>query len=102
MNTANLQLEGMLMALAHLNALFVRKGLLTAQEIDEVLHRAEAGLTAEERLIEDLSPANRDAVCFPIRVLRIANRQSSDAEHASFSTLARAVGQRKEPYNDQR
>lgn len=102
MNTANLQLEGMLMALAHLNALFVSKGLLSADEIDEVLHRAEAGLTSEERLIEDLSPANRDAVCFPIRVLRIANRRSGEIEPASFSTLAKAVAQRKEPYNDQR
>ena len=102
MNTANLQLEGMLMALAHLNALFVSKGLLSADEIDEVLHKAEAGLTSEERLIEDLSPSNRDAVCFPIRVLRIANRRSGEIEPSSFSTLAKAVAQRKEPYNDQR
>lgn len=99
MNTANLQLEGMLMALAHMNALLVQKGLVSVDEIDDVLHRAEAGLTSEERLIE---PSNRDAVCFPIRVLRIANRRSVEVGQPSFSALAKAVGQRKQPYNDQR
>jgi hypothetical protein len=99
MNVANLQLEGLLMAVASINSILVRKGLLTTDEVDDALRRAEAGLTGEERLYQDMSPANRDAVCFPIRLLQLANR--SPAAAASFSDLARLVGQTKEPYNDQ-
>ncbi|MGO4833816.1 hypothetical protein AB4144_16255, partial [Rhizobiaceae sp. 2RAB30] len=71
MNVANLQLEGLLMAVASINGTLVRKGLLTSDEVDDALRRAEAGLTGEERLYQDMSPANRDAVCFPIRLLQL-------------------------------
>lgn len=98
MNVANLQLEGLLMAVASINSTLVRKGLLTADEVDNALRRAEAGLTGEERLYQDMSPANRDAVCFPIRLLQLANRAPATS---TFSDLARLVGQTKEPYNDQ-
>ncbi len=98
MNVANLQLEGLLMAVASINGTLVRKGLLTSDEVDYALRRAEAGLTGEERLYQDMSPANRDAVCFPIRLLQLANRAPATS---SFSDLARLVGQTKEPYNDQ-
>ncbi len=98
MNVANLQLEGLLMAVASINGTLVRKGLLTSDEVDDALRRAEAGLTGEERLYQDMSPANRDAVCFPIRLLQLANRAPATS---SFSDLARLVGQTKEPYNDQ-
>ncbi len=98
MNVANLQLEGLLMAVASINGTLVRKGLLTSEEVDDALRRAEAGLTGEERLYQDMSPANRDAVCFPIRLLQLANRAPATS---SFSDLARLVGQTKEPYNDQ-
>ncbi len=70
MNVANLQLEGLVMALASLNQLLVRKGLVSIDEIERTLHRAEADLTSEERAWEDMSPANRDALCFPVRVLQ--------------------------------
>ena len=50
---------------------------------------------------EDLSPANRDAVCFPIRLLLAANNAQGEAQIPSFSELARMVGRTKEPYNDQ-
>lgn len=101
MNVANLQLEGLLMAIASINNVLVHKGLLTIDEVDDALRRAEAGITAEERLYEDMSPANRDAVCFPIRLLQLANRAQPDAAIPSFSDLARLVAQTKEPYNDQ-
>jgi hypothetical protein len=48
-----------------------------------------------------MSPANRDAVCFPIRLLRIANNMQSEAGVPPFSDLTRTVGQTKERYNDQ-
>jgi hypothetical protein len=51
---------------------------------------------------DDISPANRDAICFPIRFLRLANRLHAGDEAFSFSELARRVGETKEPYNDQR
>jgi hypothetical protein len=101
MNVANLQLEGLLMAIASINNVLVHKGLLTIDEIDEALRRAEASVTSEERLYEDMSPANRDAVCFPIRFLQSANLAQSETGVPSFSQLARRVAQTKMPYNDQ-
>ena len=102
MNAANLQLEGLMMALASINNALVHKGLLSIDEIDVALHRAEAGITSEERVFEDMSPANRDAVCFPIRLLRAANKVQSEAGVPPFSELARLVGQTKRSYNDQK
>lgn len=102
MNVSNLQLQGLLMALASINSALVRKGVLNVDEIDLALHRAEANLTGEERLFEDMSPANRDAACFPIRLLRAANHAQGEGEVPSFSELARMVGRTKDPYNDQR
>jgi len=102
MNVANLQLEGLLMAVAAVNKLLVSKGLLTVEEIDQALRKAEAGMTGEERCVEDLSPSNRDAICFPLRLLQLANLGQGESGIQPFSELTRAVGQRKEPYNDQR
>jgi hypothetical protein len=100
-NVANLQLEGLLMAIATINNVLVRKGVVSSEEIDIALRKAEAGETAAERSGE-LSPANRDAVNFPIRLLQLANQCQPETDMPSFSALARMVGQMKEPYNDQR
>ena len=102
MNVSNLQLQGLLMALASINSALVRKGVLDVDEIDLALHRAEANLTGEERLFEDMSPANRDAASFPIRLLQAAHPAQGEGEVPSFSELARMVGRTKDPYNDQR
>jgi hypothetical protein len=48
-----------------------------------------------------MSPANRDAICFPIRLLQLANNSQSESSVPGFSELARMVGQTKEHYNDQ-
>ncbi|MGB3386437.1 MAG: hypothetical protein WBA88_00485 [Pseudaminobacter sp.] len=101
MNTANLQLEGLYLAIASINNLLVSKGILSVEEIDTALRRAEANATSDENIVEVMSPANRDAVCFPIRFLQLANNSGSEHEIPSFSELARMVGQTKEPYNDQ-
>ncbi|MBZ9703074.1 MULTISPECIES: hypothetical protein [unclassified Mesorhizobium] len=100
MNVANLQLEGLLMAVASINHVLVRKGVLTSEEIDIALRKAEAGETSEERS-EGMSASSRDAVNFPIRLLELANQCQPEADMPSFSKLARMVGQMKEPYNDQ-
>lgn len=101
MNTANLQLEGLLMAMVEINRLLVRKTLLSREEIDLALRRAETSVTGEERS-HDLSPANRDAIAFPVRLLRLANNWSSDDDTPEFTTLAKVIGETKEHYNDQR
>ena len=101
MNTANLQLQGLLLAVASINSALVRKGVLDIDEIDVALRKAEASLTGEERLFEDMSPANRDAIVFPIRLLQLANHSQGEAGVPGFSELARMVGQTKELYNDQ-
>ncbi|AWC23087.1 hypothetical protein CO731_02555 [Aminobacter sp. MSH1] len=101
MNVANLQLEGLIMAIAAINHVLVRKGVLTVEEIDIALRKAEASETAEDRS-EGMSSSNRDAINFPIRVLELANQCQPEADTPSFSKLARMIGQMKEPYNDQR
>lgn len=101
MNVANLQLEGLLMAVASVNNALVSRGALSADEIDAALRKVEAALTSDERVVDDMRPANRDAVCFPIRVLMLANRSGTPEGIPGFSELARKVGQNKQPYGDQ-
>jgi hypothetical protein len=66
------------------------------------LDKTEANLTSEERVYESLDPAQRDALCFPIRLLKLANLGQSEDFIQSFTELAAEVGRTKEPYNDQR
>ncbi|MBE0581445.1 hypothetical protein [Devosia sp.] len=101
MNTANLQLEGLLVAIAAVNQALVAKGVLATEEIDRALAISEQTALGDERLTEDLSPSNRDAVLFPIRLLRLANNMAGDRGVPPFAELARAVGESKAPYNDQ-
>lgn len=101
MNTANLQIEGLLMAIAGLNQMLVAKGVVTVEEVDISLARTEQTVLGDDRVVEDLSPANRDAIAFPIRLLRLANNMTDGAGNLSFSELARIVGETKGPDNDQ-
>lgn len=100
MNIANLQLEGLCLAIAAINHELVAKDVLSHSELDTALRKAEAAAIGDERFNDHLSPAHRDAVCFPIRVLMIANLTGAD-QSWSFSHLAKAVGETKQPYNDQ-
>ena len=97
-NVANLQLEGLLMAVASINNLLVNQGLLSVDDIDTALREAEAGLAGDEHLVGKMPPANREAACFPIRLLRLANNMQSETGIPPFSELARTIGQAKEPY----
>lgn len=101
MNVANLQLEGLIMAVASINKALVDKGLVSIEEIDIALRKAEASLIGEERSQEELSPSHRDAVVFPVRILQLANHSAGDRDIRSFSELSRTVGQTKGHYNDQ-
>jgi hypothetical protein len=101
MNTANLQLEGLMMAIAGLNEMLVNKGVVSVEEIDKSLARSEQTVLGDDRVVEDLSPANRDAIAFPIRLLRVANNAADQAGMLSFAQLTRMVGETKGPDNDQ-
>ena len=93
MNTANLQLEGLLLALASLLQAFERKGLLTREEIDAMLGEAEARARSEPQRPSELSAANVDAVCFPIQFLRLAATRPELPQ--GFAEITASVGHTK-------
>ncbi|WIY52004.1 hypothetical protein O9Z70_10985 [Devosia sp. YIM 151766] len=101
MNVSNLQLQGLYIVLAGIFEGLVSKGVLTREELDLALSRAEQAALGEERSMEDLNPASRDALAFPARLLRLANSEAQNGELASFSALARLVGQTKGHYPDE-
>lgn len=92
MNVANLQLEGLYLALASIIDLLASKDVATRSEIDAALERASDALASDERAA-GLSPASRDAMTLPCRLLRQANDMATSGEYLSFSELARLVGQ---------
>lgn len=95
MNTANLQLQGLYAVIAELFSTLQARGILDADETDDLLRRAEqtAGKDAEQR--GELSLAELEAVLFPIRLMMEANRAAERDERLSFQELARMVGQMK-------
>lgn len=97
MNIANLQLEGLYLAVAATHRLLAQKGVLSREELDAALRGAEQIALGDYRN-EELSSAERDAVAFAPRLLAAANA----SEHVpDFSELARTVGQTKGKYGDQ-
>lgn len=94
MNTANLQLEGLYGALSALLLTLRRKGLLDQGEVEEALAAAEEAVLVDAGRPSELSPANVEAIRFPIRYLRAAN---GAAEPRSFSEITTAIGQAKPP-----
>jgi len=99
MNTANLQMEGVLMAMATLCRLLRQKGVVDAAEIEDALAEAERTLASDERRPEQLSRSNVEAALFPIRFLREANRQGVPGAERAYTDIATAVGrtQRQQP-----
>ena len=95
MNTANLQLEGVYAALTALMTALRDKGLLSQAEIDQALAKAESGLASDARRPAEVSAANVEAICFPLRYLRMANQAAAEEPAPSFSVLAARVGQSK-------
>ena len=81
------------MAVALINNLLVHKGLLAVDYFDIALRKSEG----DERTYEDVPPANRDAICFPICLLQIANNSQGESDILPFSELANMVGQTTEP-----
>lgn len=102
MNSANLQLEGLYLVVAAMHETLIAKGLLSRGEIDDTMRAAEQTALTDNRSMENLRPAEREALAFPARLLRVANATASNGEALSFSALARRVGEAKVPYSDQR
>ena len=96
MNTANLQLEGLYIAVTALAEALREKGLLSAGELARSLERAEtvAWRAASDK---DISPSNIEAIVFPIRYLRVAVDAASRGEHLAFQDVTRIVGETKLP-----
>ncbi len=69
MNTASLQIEGLLVALARLCLVLQDRGAITRDALESALADAEASAAAGR---DDLSHANLEAIRFPARFLRQA------------------------------
>jgi hypothetical protein len=93
MNTANLQLQGVLTAIAELVRAMEAKGVLTRAEIEAALARAERDASGCAGQHESLSAAHIEAMCFPARYLRMA--LSGAADESDFAAVVAAVGGRK-------
>ncbi|MBB4003225.1 hypothetical protein [Aurantimonas endophytica] len=95
MNTANLQLEGLYVAVSALMTALRQNHVLTEGEIDDALARAETALLSDPGRPTELSPAHVDAIAFPLRYLRLANNRSANGEFPTFTELAAQVGREK-------
>jgi len=78
MNTANLQLEGLYLVIAAMHETMISKGLVSRQEVDDAMRAAEQTAINDNRSVENLRPAERDALAFPARLLRVANATVAD------------------------
>ncbi|MGR9320396.1 hypothetical protein ACU8LZ_28785 (plasmid) [Rhizobium leguminosarum] len=90
MNTANLQLKGLIMAMASICDAIVEKELLTSGELSAALAKAKKAVEDDDD--HELSDANRAAILFPIRVLQLAEEAGRRGERMTFSDYAKLVG----------
>jgi hypothetical protein len=90
LNTANLQLEGMVMALASLCETLADRGVLEHKEIGAALERARSAVEQDDT--HQLSEANQAAVLFPIHLLSLANQAHQRGQRFTFSDYAALVG----------
>jgi hypothetical protein len=100
MNTANLQLEGIYVAISALMTAIRQKGLLTAEEIEASLASAEKALSSDPQRSDAMSPAHVDAILFPLRYLRLANGSAVGHEYPSFAEITARVGREKPQQGD--
>lgn len=94
MNTANLQLEGLYAALSGLMTVLRQSGVVSEADLDAALADVEDTVTAD-RSRADLSPAHLDAIAFPIRYLRLANKLGAEGSYPGFAELTARVGRAK-------
>lgn len=95
MNTANLQIEGLLLALTALVSALKQRGALDASQVEKALADAETAFARDRHRSETISPANLNAILFPIRFLREANGRADAL--SSFAEIAATVAETKDP-----
>lgn len=94
MNTANLQVEGLLIALSRLLDAMRDKGILTPEEIETALR--EAGDAAQrDAQTRNISPAQAEGILFPIRFLRVATNLTYGPA-PTFTDMATMIGEARD------
>ena len=91
MNTANLQMEGVLLALAALCAELRRGGALNDEDLGRAFSVAERGASARAASLRN---ANAEAILFPIRFLRLGLRDGAQA--LDYGSIAAEVGRERD------
>lgn len=91
MNTANLQLEGLLLAVSRVLETLREKGVLVQQEIEAALQEADEA-AARDAAGRNITPAQGAAMRFPIRFLLTATNLK-DGPAPTFSELATMIGE---------
>jgi hypothetical protein len=91
MNTANLELEGLYLAIASINNALVEKGLLSHAELQQAMSSA-ADVAEASCKQRRLSAANQLAILFPARFLKLASERAESGEPADFRSITEAVG----------
>jgi hypothetical protein len=92
MNIANLQLEGLLITLAHLLRELRRGDGFDRGRVEAALLASEAAILADQQRMAQLTASERESMLFPCRLLAAALAR----EDQSFSELAKTVGQAKD------
>lgn len=95
MNTANLQLEGLYVALSALMTALRQHGALNEQDIESALADAEDAVLTDQSRAADLSPSHLEAIAFPLRFLRLANKEGAAGSYPGFAELTARVGREK-------
>lgn len=93
MNTANLQLEGLLLAVAGILDALAAKGVLSSPEIEAALKSAEDAALREAKT-RNIGAAQVEAVRFPIRFL-LAGIADTSGQLPTFADITTAVGEAK-------
>lgn len=93
MNTANLQLEGLLVTLAQLMRQVVEAGPGARQAVEQALSAAEATIMSDEQRRRQLSDSQMEAMLFPVRYIASAIG-NADGER-SFSQTTADIGRSK-------
>lgn len=71
-----------------------QSGAVNEADLDATLADVDDSVTAD-RSRADLSPAHLDAIAFPIRYLRLANKLGAEGSYPGFSKLTARVGREK-------
>jgi hypothetical protein len=89
MNTANVQLQGLLVLMAEIARRLVETGCVPAAEVELVLKRAEASIRSDGARMEQLSASQVEGMLFPVHYLA-QTLGGEGPQH--FSQVTQAVG----------